>query len=206
MTTSWTDAQREHLQRLIDSGATIAYWCSDAHGRPANHAMERPWEWTARPGLVQTVDGPLKTCCPRALHATFEPHRWRGTRVWVVGLVGKVMADQDGKLGALRREIVGEVLPEEAFSPSVGVRIGRRDLGGANLEGANLRGANLEGANLRGANLQGAYLRGANLEGAYLEGANLGGAYLGGANLGGAYLRGADLAGWRSVDGRLVRA
>ena len=33
---SWTEAQKERAKELYESGATLAYWCSDAHGRPAN--------------------------------------------------------------------------------------------------------------------------------------------------------------------------
>ena len=147
--TGWTGRHRNHLRRLLKSGATIAYWCSDAHGRPANHSLDptRTREWTARPGLVQEVEGPLRICTSHALHATTEPHRWAGVRVWVVGLVGEVASEEGGrKVAALRREIVGEILPECAFSASVGVRIGRRDLYGADLRGANLYGANLTSA------------------------------------------------------------
>ena len=166
--TGWTAKQRNHLRRLMRQGARIAYWCSDAQGRPANHRME-PAEapaWAARPGLVQEVAGPLRACSEHALHATLEPHRWAGCRVWVVGLVGEVVEGAD-RLACLRREIVGEVLPECALDPSVGVRVGRRDLAGANLSGANLSWANLSGADLSGAYLSESRLAGANLSGCY---------------------------------------
>jgi len=71
----------------------------------------------------------------------------------------------------------------------------KKDLQGADLQGAYLQGAYLQGADLRGAYLQGAYLRGADLRGAYLRGADLQGAYLRGADLQGADLQGADLRG-----------
>ena len=194
--THWTAKQRNHMRRMIKAGATIAYWCSDAQGRPANHSMDpiAARNWTARPGLVQEVEGPLRPCTGNALHATLTPHRWRGVRVWIVALVGKV-ADQGDKVCALRREVIGEVMPEECTDPSVGVRIGRRDLRGADLRGADLYGANLYGADLYGANLYGANLRGANLYGADLRGANLRGANLYGADLRGADLYGANLYG-----------
>jgi hypothetical protein len=155
----WTPAQRNHLRRMIAGGALIAYWCSDAHGRPANRDFDSPLkarEWTARPGLVQRVTGPLETCSGRALHATLEPHRWRGVRVWIVALVGETKADSDHKFGSLHREIVGEVLPEEAIDHSSAARLGRKDLDGARLVGASLDGASLVGANLDGASLDGA--------------------------------------------------
>ena len=166
----WSASQRNHLRRLIKQGAHIAFWCSDAQGRPANHDMDpiAARAWTARPGLVQEVQGPLAGCSGRALHATWTPHMWRGCRVWVVGLIGAVETTSD-KFAALRREIVGEVLPEEATSASVGVRIGRKDLDGARLDGARLDGARLDGASLVGASLDGARLDGASLVGASLS-------------------------------------
>ena len=168
--TLWTPRQRNHLRRLIRQGATIAYVCTDRHGRPSNggpctHA------WQVRPGLVQTVQGPLELCGPRALHGTIEPHRWAGDRVWVAGFVGEILRSND-KVGALRREIVGEVFQETALSPSVAIRIGARAcLSGACLSEAILSEAILSGANMSGANLYGAHLDGANLSGANLDGA-----------------------------------
>ncbi len=147
----WTARQRNHLRRLIRQGATICYWTSDAHGRPANHDMDpiAARDWTARPGLVQIVAGPLEPCSARSLHATLEPHRWRGVRVWIVGIFDPEKSD--GKFATLRREIIGEVLPEEATDPRVGVRVGRRDLSNANLSNANPSGADLSNAYLSGA-------------------------------------------------------
>jgi hypothetical protein len=208
--TGWTPRQRNHLRRLMRGGAKIAYLCVDAFDRPANHEMdpEKHRAWTVRPGLVQEVEGPLELCSARALHATLVPHRWRGSRVWLVGLVGEVREDtNDQKLGALRREIIGLVRPECALSESVGIRIGRRDhLSGANLWGANLSCANLSCANLSRANLSGANLSRANLSGANLSGANLSGANLSRADLWGAYLSGADLSGANLSGANLSRA
>jgi len=202
----WTDRQIALLECLDRQRAVFCYWCSDAWGFPSNGGtcMNR-----ARPSLEQSEPGPLTLCERGTLHATREPHRWKGVRVWVVALLGDVV-EQDHKLGALKRVFVGEFLPGDKCPPScrasMRANLEGANLEGANLEGANLEGANLEGANLRGAYLRGAYLRGANLEGAYLrganlEGANLRGAYLRGANLGGAYLGGAQPApaGWHTL-------
>jgi hypothetical protein len=144
--------------------------------------------------MSQEVDGSLHPCTEHALHATDEPHRWCGSRVWVVALVGQVVADEQ-KCCALRREIIGEVLPEHAWGESCGARLGRLDLAGANLAGANLVGANLVSANLVGADLTGANLTRANLTGANLADAHLTRVNLAGANLAGADLAGADFAG-----------
>jgi hypothetical protein len=184
----WKPSQRRRLAELIDQGVTIAYWNSDAHGRPANGGTGRD---PVRPGLVQEIAGPLALCGPRALHATKEPHRWRGARVWIVALHGEVQWQGD-KCGALKREVLGEVLPEESWvSPSAAVRIGGANLSRAYLRGAYLIGADLYGANLYGANLVGAYLSSADLIGADLRGADLRGAYRGSSLL---------IPGWRTLD------
>jgi uncharacterized protein YjbI with pentapeptide repeats len=216
--TGWTPKQRNHLRRLIRNGATIAYVCTDQFGRPVNGGPNTR-EWQVRPGLVQTIPGPLVICHENggsALHGTLEPHRWRGSLVWVAGFVDPIQRKAD-KIGSLHREIVGLVLPECALDESVGIRIGRSDnLSYANLSGAYLSGANLSGANLNAAYLSGAYLSYANLSGAYLSGANLSGAnlnaaylsgaYLSGAYLSGAYLSGANLSGANLSDANLSGA
>ena len=46
-------------------------------------------------------------CSLHALHATTDPPRWQGDRVWIVALFGEVQRAGD-KLGALHREILGE--------------------------------------------------------------------------------------------------
>jgi hypothetical protein len=65
-------------------------------------------------GTVQTEKGPLRLCSRGTLHATLLPHKWRGEKLWVVALIGKIVGN-DEKLGALKREIVGEVV-----SPGIG--------------------------------------------------------------------------------------
>ncbi len=155
----WKPSQRRRLRECVQGGAEIVYWNSDRWGRPANGGTGGP----VRVGLVQEVEGPLALCGPRALHATKEPHRWKGERVWVVAMWGPVVWNDD-KCGSLKREILGEILPEEAWvSASVAARMGIAKY----LYGANLSGANLERANLSGANLERANLSGANLERAY---------------------------------------
>jgi len=199
--THWTTEQQTRLSDLMkDPLVTISYWCSDQHGYPANGGSSEP----VYAGFIQEISGPLEICTPNALHATTFPHKWKGCRVWIVALFGEVQKEGD-KLGALKREILGEILPNECLDDSIGVRIGRKDLSGANLSGANLSGAHLSGADLNGANLSRAYLsraylsgadlRGANLIRANLIGADLRGAYLSRAYLSGADLRGADLRG-----------
>jgi hypothetical protein len=188
---SWSDSQQARLRELMaDGNVTIAYWCSDAHGRPANGGKGT----TAKVGLIEEIEGPLEICSKKALHATHSPHVWQGSRVWMVALFGPVQQDRD-KFGSLKREFLGEIMPEEALNDSVGMRLGRKDLRGANLSGAKLIGAYLSRANLSEADLSRADLWRADLIEANLSGANLSEANLSGANLFEAYLSGADLSG-----------
>ena len=191
--THWTEKQCERLRACIKAGDTIAFWCSDAFGRPSNGGsltIER-----AAPGVIHRGKGDA-LCEAGTLHATHQPHRWAGVRVWIVAC-REIVGEQSDKLGCREREIIGEVLPEEAIEASVACRLGgaRANLSRANLSGANLSRADLYGANLSGANLSRADLSGADLYGAYLSGADLYGANLSGANLTGANLSGADLCG-----------
>ena len=149
-TTHWTDAQRTRLTACIDAGDTIAFWCSDAFGRPSNGGdITIP---RAAPGVIHTASG-QRLCEAGALHATREPHRWAGVRVWIVACRDLVGAQHD-KLGCRERETLGEILPEEAIVASVAARLdpARAYLAGAYLAGAYLARANLDGANLAGAN------------------------------------------------------
>ena len=147
--TSWTQAQISRSLELEAAGATLAFYCSDQHGRPVNGGSQNP-KWTCFPGAVHQIDGPLALCTDHALHATFQPHRWLGSRVWVVAMIGDMQ--REDKIGALHREVIGEILPEDCIDPSIGVRIGIR-----NLSGSVLRGSDLSGSVLRGSDLSGAY-------------------------------------------------
>jgi hypothetical protein len=60
-------------------------------------------------GDVQIINGPLKICTKQALHATLDPSKWEGDRLWLVALFGETQSRED-KLGALKREILAEVI------------------------------------------------------------------------------------------------
>jgi hypothetical protein len=186
--TGWSIQQRDHLNYLIEQNATIAYWCCDAYDRPANGGKSSQ---SAFPGMIERIDGPL-LLSSKALHATFAPHKWNGCKVWVVGLMGKVQR-KDDEVGSLHREFVGLVYPEHCIDPSVGVRIGKKDLQSAYLQFADLQSTNLHLANLYSANLQVADLRFADLQSANLRFANLQFANLYSADLQFANLYSADL-------------
>ena len=202
--TSWNSAQIARINALVnDPNVTLAFYCSDQHGRPANGGSKDP-KWTCFSGAVHEVTGPLQIC-KNALHATFEPHRWLGSRVWIVALSRFVVCTTT-KLGALRREVIGEILPEDCVSASVGARFGLRDLRGANLECVNLSGACLIEADFSGARCAKSTLTRANLARANLSGADFTGANLIGACLIGACLIRTNLTGACSVRANLFGA
>ena len=101
----WPLTQQERLASLQAAGAKIAFWRSDAAGRPANGGRGV----VAAPGVVHREKGPLNLCKRGTLHATLIPPAWKGERWWVVALIGEVVGD-DKKMGALEREILGECL------------------------------------------------------------------------------------------------
>jgi hypothetical protein len=103
----WPKSLQDRLSQVRTEGATVAYWRSDAKGRPCNGGSGKPVE----PGTVQELSGPLRLCGSGALHATLLPHKWKGDRLWVVALWGPVEEDDD-KMGALKREIIAEALPK----------------------------------------------------------------------------------------------
>ena len=102
----WPEAIRSRLAALQAQGATLAFWRSDSQGQPANNGGRIE---AAAPGVVHTAPGPLAVCNPGTLHATVIPPKWKGSRWWIVAMLGEVQW-QDDKCGALKREIIGEAL------------------------------------------------------------------------------------------------
>jgi hypothetical protein len=102
----WTSAQRSRLAELQKLGAKIAFWRSNEAGDACNGgALATP----VSPGVIHKEKGPLRLCERGTLHATLIPPKWKGSRVWIVALLGAVVGD-DEKYGALEREIIGEAL------------------------------------------------------------------------------------------------
>jgi hypothetical protein len=85
--------------------AFLAFWKSDRNGKPANGGYT---EDAAALGLIQTVPGPLSLCKRGTLHATLNPEKWDGERLWIVAMHGEIAFGED-KIGALKREIIAEV-------------------------------------------------------------------------------------------------
>jgi hypothetical protein len=103
---NWPEYQRQRLAAVRQEGAVLAFWWSDSKGHPCNGGF---YDAPAYPGMFQVVEGPLRLCSERALHATMAPPgRYNGTRLWVVALHGETRRVHDGKIGALQREILGE--------------------------------------------------------------------------------------------------
>ncbi len=102
---TWTREQQDAMAQAEQNAAAIAFWKSTRAGGSANGGAMFE---IAAPGLIQEVAGPLKLCSGRALHATLNPSKWKGGRLWVVALYGELAHDSD-KIGALKREILGEV-------------------------------------------------------------------------------------------------
>ncbi len=102
----WPDNSRARLAALRREGATVAFWRSDEHGLPANGGEKTT---PAATGVIHVTAGPLKLCGEGTLHATHIPSQWRGERWWIVAMLGETVTDGE-KIGALKREILGECL------------------------------------------------------------------------------------------------
>ena len=188
----WTSKQRALLNKLMKNPEyRILFYCSDQHGYSANGGTKAT---RCEPLVVHKGRNGARACGDGALHATDHPHKWAGSRVWIVALKD-AREVEPGKWYAYERIVIGDILPGDVFSMWVGARVGRKDLYGANLRSANLYGANLRSADLRSADLYGANLYGADLRSANLRSANLYGANLRSANLRSADLYGANLYG-----------
>jgi hypothetical protein len=101
----WPQLWRERLASARARGAVIAYWRSDANGRPCNGGYGRP----VYAGMIEHTGGPLQLCSRGTLHATVLPPAYHGERCWIVAL-DKPITRENEKIGALRREIIGEVI------------------------------------------------------------------------------------------------
>ena len=60
-------------------------------------------------GMVEEETGPLNPCKAGALHATMNPTKWKGERLWVVALYPPVETVDDDKFASKKREILAEV-------------------------------------------------------------------------------------------------
>jgi hypothetical protein len=102
-------ALKARAKLLIKQGATLAYWKSDDSGQPCNNGGKIE---AAASGVQHESAGPLALCSSGTLHATWFPNDWKGTRLWLVAMIGKTVTDEK-KIGALKREIIAEITPEK---------------------------------------------------------------------------------------------
>ncbi len=91
--------------QLRADGAIIAFWRSDKDGKPCNGGTGV----SRHVGMVEEEKGPLVPCRAGALHATMQPGKWKGARLWVVILYQPVTIVEDDKFASLKREIVAEL-------------------------------------------------------------------------------------------------
>jgi hypothetical protein len=102
-------ALQKRAKLLIKQGAVLSYWKSDASGQPCNNGGNIE---AAAPGVVHESEGPLNLCSSGTLHATWIPSDWKGARLWLVAMIGNTVTDEK-KIGALKREIIAEITPEQ---------------------------------------------------------------------------------------------
>ena len=100
----WEQIARKFVCNLA-TNVFVAFWKSDKSGRPCNGGSSSPVEI----GQIQKASGPLNLCHANTLHATLNPAKWKGDRLWIVAMHGEIQQDGD-KVGALVREIVAEVI------------------------------------------------------------------------------------------------
>ncbi len=103
----WTAVleQTPAVKTAKDQGALVAFWKSDSDGKPSNGGSST----VAAVGLKEELPGPLPDNCGRgAFHATLDPSKWKGERLWVVALWGEVRHGED-KMWALKREFLAEI-------------------------------------------------------------------------------------------------
>ena len=85
--------------------AFLAFWKSDKAGMPCNGGSAAT---PASVGKVEEISGPLEICTARGLHATLDPDKHKGERIWLVALYGEVQRSED-KVASLKREILAEI-------------------------------------------------------------------------------------------------
>ena len=104
----WTEKQKIRLGELMETPSILAFWKSDAKGLPVNGGFSHR---AAAAGIIEEIRGPLRICTAGGLHATMNPEKWRGERIWVVALYGETQW-QDDKCASLKREILGEIVED----------------------------------------------------------------------------------------------
>jgi hypothetical protein len=97
-------------QNAKQDNGVFMFWKSDKDGHPCNRGVKSE---PARPGLKQKKEGRLEIC-NHGFHATVNPWKWNGDRLWIVKLTGEMQEEED-KVCALEREIICEI-PMEGWA------------------------------------------------------------------------------------------
>ena len=128
---------RKAICKALDE-KRLYYRCTDAQGRACNGGKSDPLPWRK---WSEKREAHL---CRSGWHLTNTPHRWCGSRVWLVEGSGALdsSVDNDTKVCFERVRVLAEVDPQACLDPSALVRCAH-DLRGAYLRGADLRGADL---------------------------------------------------------------
>ena len=97
----------EYFKMLLFSytpqaGEVLCFWRSIRDGVACNGGTT---DRKRVPGDIESVEGPLAICTPRALHGTMNPEKWKGDYWWIVALREPVQ-QQDDKLASLSRRMV----------------------------------------------------------------------------------------------------
>jgi hypothetical protein len=92
--------------RELPQDAVIAFWRSDSEGKPANGGSGN----ARTVGMIEEIAGPLAICTKHALHGTFAPQHWNGSRLWLVALYPPIQRER-AQVASLKREILAEVVP-----------------------------------------------------------------------------------------------
>lgn len=99
-------------KELEQAGAILAFWWSDKDGKPCNSGTGGP----RKVGMIEEEKGPLVPCQKGALHATLDPTRWRGERIWVVAMYPPIRHVDGDKVASLKREILADVTDLPAYN------------------------------------------------------------------------------------------
>ena len=95
----------ERSKTLREQGVMLAFWRSGSDGKPSNGGDGPP----RHIGMIEEISGPLKPCTRNALHATLNPRKWKGARLWIVALYPPVANVDGDKCASLKREILAEL-------------------------------------------------------------------------------------------------
>lgn len=212
------DYQIDRLNRLIQEGAVIAYYCTNNSNHKINEGVIEEVDFSEYfKDEIEKNEKFCEICTNRTLkkipyekwlHGTLYPHRVQGTRVWIVALTGHILRNHIGgnqyEILATQREVIGEVLPEYAINESVGARLFRKDLFGLKKNSVYLADANFSLMDLSNYNFSNTFLYLANFNNSILTKTNFTNADLSNATLINADVKGANFTNTSLCNANLI--